>query len=68
MGEVIANEIPVQFPCGRVKRFLNNNPENKMRVGAKRLSSRRAPKFDPATVTNLYFSLLYSRRLRHRRA
>jgi hypothetical protein len=24
-----------QFPCGRVKRFLKNNTQNKMRVGAK---------------------------------
>lgn len=26
---------PFQFPCGRVKRFLKNNTQNKMRVGAK---------------------------------
>lgn len=26
---------PTQFPCGRVKRFLKNNTQNKMRVGAK---------------------------------
>ena len=26
---------PIQFPCGRVKRFLKNNTQNKMRVGAK---------------------------------
>ncbi|EGD88154.1 histone H2A.Z [Trichophyton rubrum D6] len=25
----------LQFPCGRVKRFLKNNTRNKMRVGAK---------------------------------
>jgi len=25
----------LQFPCGRVKRFLKNNTQNKMRVGAK---------------------------------
>ncbi|KAJ5349371.1 hypothetical protein N7541_007098 [Penicillium brevicompactum] len=24
-----------EFPCGRVKRFLKNNTQNKMRVGAK---------------------------------
>jgi histone H3/H4 len=24
-----------QFPCGRVKRFLKQNTQNKMRVGAK---------------------------------
>ena len=24
-----------QFPCGRVKRFLKANTQNKMRVGAK---------------------------------
>lgn len=29
------NLIPLQFPCGRVKRFLKNNTQNKMRVGAK---------------------------------
>ena len=27
-----------QFPCGRVKRFLKNNTQNKMRVGAKGMS------------------------------
>lgn len=26
---------PSQFPCGRVKRFLKQNTQNKMRVGAK---------------------------------
>lgn len=26
---------PLQFPCGRVKRFLKQNTQNKMRVGAK---------------------------------
>jgi hypothetical protein len=25
----------LQFPCGRVKRFLKQNTQNKMRVGAK---------------------------------
>lgn len=30
-----ANAIHLQFPCGRVKRFLKNNTQNKMRVGAK---------------------------------
>ena len=25
----------LKFPCGRVKRFLKNNTQNKMRVGAK---------------------------------
>ena len=25
----------LQFPCGRVKRFLKNNTQHKMRVGAK---------------------------------
>lgn len=25
----------VQFPCGRVKRFLKQNTQSKMRVGAK---------------------------------
>ncbi|KAK2735018.1 histone H2A.Z [Myotisia sp. PD_48] len=25
----------LQFPCGRVKRYLKNNTQNKMRVGAK---------------------------------
>lgn len=29
------NRSPLQFPCGRVKRFLKNNTQNKMRVGAK---------------------------------
>lgn len=28
-----------QFPCGRVKRFLKNNTQNKMRVGAKGMSN-----------------------------
>ncbi len=27
--------LDIQFPCGRVKRFLKNNTQNKMRVGAK---------------------------------
>jgi hypothetical protein len=31
----IANPNSLQFPCGRVKRFLKNNTQNKMRVGAK---------------------------------
>ena len=30
-----ANHSSQQFPCGRVKRFLKNNTQNKMRVGAK---------------------------------
>ncbi len=30
-----ANVSAVQFPCGRVKRFLKANTQNKMRVGAK---------------------------------
>lgn len=29
------NVIALQFPCGRVKRFLKANTQNKMRVGAK---------------------------------
>lgn len=29
------NLIALQFPCGRVKRFLKANTQNKMRVGAK---------------------------------
>lgn len=29
-----------QFPCGRVKRFLKNNTQNKMRVGAKGMVER----------------------------
>ena len=29
------NCVDIQFPCGRVKRFLKNNTQNKMRVGAK---------------------------------
>ncbi|KAG9773104.1 hypothetical protein KCU88_g5922, partial [Aureobasidium melanogenum] len=29
------NALCSQFPCGRVKRFLKNNTQNKMRVGAK---------------------------------
>ncbi|KAI9725980.1 MAG: histone H2A.Z [Chrysothrix sp. TS-e1954] len=30
------NAIPaVQFPCGRIKRLLKNNTQNKMRVGTK---------------------------------
>ena len=32
---VPANTIPEQFPCGRVKRLLKNNTQNKMRVGTK---------------------------------
>lgn len=31
----VANVILSQFPCGRIKRFLKNNTQNKMRVGAK---------------------------------
>ena len=31
----LANKWFSQFPCGRVKRFLKNNTQNKMRVGAK---------------------------------
>ncbi|OBR06810.1 Histone H2A [Colletotrichum higginsianum IMI 349063] len=31
----LANHGPFQFPCGRVKRFLKANTQNKMRVGAK---------------------------------
>jgi histone H2A len=27
--------LPLQFPCGRVKRFLKSQTQNKMRVGAK---------------------------------
>jgi hypothetical protein len=34
-SEASADVIYVQFPCGRVKRFLKNNTQNKMRVGAK---------------------------------
>jgi hypothetical protein len=30
-----ADTFAEQFPCGRVKRFLKNNTQNKMRVGAK---------------------------------
>lgn len=30
-----ADGVLLQFPCGRVKRFLKNNTQNKMRVGAK---------------------------------
>ena len=30
-----ANAAISQFPCGRVKRFLKQNTQNKMRVGAK---------------------------------
>ena len=30
-----ANLRLLQFPCGRVKRFLKANTQNKMRVGAK---------------------------------
>src|ERR1700709_2476154 len=33
--ETSANTLFFQFPCGRVKRFLKNNTQNKMRVGAK---------------------------------
>lgn len=32
-----------QFPCGRVKRFLKNNTQNKMRVGAKGWPPPRTP-------------------------
>lgn len=32
--DMIANMFE-QFPCGRVKRFLKQNTQNKMRVGAK---------------------------------
>jgi histone H2A len=32
-----------QFPCGRVKRFLKNNTQNKMRVGAKGMRPRSNP-------------------------
>jgi histone H2A len=31
----LTNASSIQFPCGRVKRFLKNNTQNKMRVGAK---------------------------------
>ena len=31
----LMSQIYSQFPCGRVKRFLKNNTQNKMRVGAK---------------------------------
>ncbi|KAI9790656.1 MAG: histone H2A.Z [Candelina submexicana] len=33
----------LQFPCGRVKRFLKNNTQNKMRVGAKGESNSEIP-------------------------
>ena len=36
---------PAQFPCGRVKRFLKNNTQNKMRVGAKGMSLRLVSPF-----------------------
>lgn len=36
----------LQFPCGRVKRFLKNNTQNKMRVGAKGWSTS-VPGFYP---------------------
>ena len=47
--------LDTQFPCGRVKRFLKNNTQNKMRVGAKGTSpalsaqheSLLLPKFHP---------------------
>lgn len=29
------DSVALQFPCGRVKRFLKSNTQNKMRVGAK---------------------------------
>lgn len=32
---LLTNGRVFQFPCGRVKRFLKNNTQNKMRVGAK---------------------------------
>ena len=32
---MIADFLRLQFPCGRVKRFLKSNTQNKMRVGAK---------------------------------
>lgn len=32
---VMLTAFDLQFPCGRVKRFLKNNTQNKMRVGAK---------------------------------
>jgi histone H2A len=32
---MFADNLFFQFPCGRVKRFLKNNTQNKMRVGAK---------------------------------
>ncbi|KAL8696829.1 MAG: hypothetical protein Q9201_007457 [Fulgogasparrea decipioides] len=34
----------LQFPCGRVKRFLKNNTQNKMRVGAKGMHPSAPPK------------------------
>lgn len=42
-----------QFPCGRVKRFLKNNTQNKMRVGAKGTSS----------LSRIKSALMNSRRL-----
>lgn len=33
--DLIADSHHLQFPCGRVKRFLKANTQNKMRVGAK---------------------------------
>ncbi len=32
---LVLTELSLQFPCGRVKRFLKQNTQNKMRVGAK---------------------------------
>ena len=37
--KVTDRDPPIQFPCGRVKRFLKNNTQNKMRVGAKGMPS-----------------------------
>lgn len=35
MNPFMLTHYPKQFPCGRVKRFLKQNTQNKMRVGAK---------------------------------
>ena len=52
-----------QFPCGRVKRFLKNNTQNKMRVGAK----GTFPTPPCSHPTNQLPPLHHSRRLRNRR-
>ena len=50
---LLMSDCVLQFPCGRVKRFLKNNTQNKMRVGAK---GQSYPEPSKSIMTNAFFN------------